>query len=43
MTELVNGVKVGSLQVEYGSITATDDSNSNLQGMDFFIGRYWGG
>ena len=24
------GVKVGSLQVEYGSITATDDSNSNL-------------
>jgi hypothetical protein len=24
------GVKVGSLAVEYGSITATDDSNSNL-------------
>ena len=24
------GVKVGSLQVEYGSITLTDDSNSNL-------------
>ena len=24
------GVKVGSLQVEYGSITITDDSNSNL-------------
>ena len=24
------GVKVGSLTVEYGSITATDDSNSNL-------------
>mgnify|MGYP000365297133 FL=1 len=24
------GVKIGSLQVEYGSITATDDGNSNL-------------